>query len=458
MSDNPFESYAEAIEAVIPFSSRGRINQVIGMVVESLGPPSRLGDVCEIRDHGVFVGITEVVGFRKETTLLMALGSLESMRPGMEVVNTGQPLSVSVGKSLLGRVLDGLGKPMDGKGPLVLPQSVSLFRNPPHPLDRKRIREPFSSGVRAIDGLKTLGKGQRVGIFAGSGVGKSVLMGMIARHCRADVNVIALIGERGREVREFIEKDLGEEGLRRSVLVIATSDQPAVVRLKAALTATSIAEYFRDQGKDVMMMLDSSTRLAHAQREIGLAIGEPPTTRGYTPSVFNFLPKLFERAGTGPVGSITGLYTVLVEGDDMDEPVADAVRSILDGHIVLSRELANRGHYPAIDVLKSVSRCQSDVISDVHKKNIAFLLHKLALYRESEDMIQLGAYARGSNPELDTAIELMPSLNLFLSQAAEKSNSLEETLAWMVKLVGNSESQGMSLALKAERHQVLKNR
>jgi flagellum-specific ATP synthase len=354
----------------------------------------------------------------------------------MEVMATGRAFSVMVGQPLLGRVLNGLGEPIDGRGQMLLSEEGRVNADPPNPLERRRIAEPMATGIRAIDGFKTIGKGQRVGLFAGSGVGKSVLLGMIARNCKSQVNVIALIGERGREVKEFLEKDLGPEGLARSVVVVATSDQPALIRIKAAMVATAIAEYFRDLGNDVMLMMDSSTRLAMAQREIGLAVGEPPSTRGYTPSVFAFLPRLMERAGMAGNGSITALYTVLVEGDDMDEPVADAVRSILDGHIVLSRSLAHRNHFPAIDVLKSVSRCMSDVTAKEHRAAAGKLLNAMAVFADAEDMVNLGAYVRGTNPQLDQAIALHPDVDKFLIQGVDEKSGIKETLDRVNALAG----------------------
>ncbi|MDB5049204.1 MAG: flagellar protein export ATPase FliI [Fibrobacteres bacterium] len=415
---------------------RAKIVQVIGLVLESTGLSASLGEICAVYDGLKQVGQAEVVGFRRKTTLLMALGQLHGLKPGMEVMATGQVFSVRVGPQLLGRVLNGLGEPIDGKGPMLLPLQGRVNNDPPNPLDRRRISEPMITGIRAIDGFRTVGKGQRVGLFAGSGVGKSVLLGMIARNCKAQVNVIALIGERGREVKEFLEKDLGAEGLSRSVVVVATSDQPALIRLKAAMVATAIAEYFRDLGSDVMLMMDSSTRLAMAQREIGLAIGEPPSTRGYTPSVFAMLPRLMERAGMGKTGSITALYTVLVEGDDMDEPVADAVRSVLDGHIVLSRSLAHRNHYPAIDVLRSVSRCMSDVTSKEHRAATGKLLNAMAVYADAEDMVNLGAYVRGSNPQLDMAIAIHAEVDRFLIQGVEDKSELKTTLDKVAAMAG----------------------
>ncbi len=431
-----FSPYARALEGMCLAPIRAKIVQVIGLVMESTGLSASMGEICAVFDGPTRIGQAEVVGFRRKTTLLMALGHLDGLRPGMEVMATGHVFSVGVGPQLLGRVLNGLGEPIDGKGAMLLPEKGRVNNDPPNPLDRRRISEPMITGIRAIDGFKTVGKGQRIGLFAGSGVGKSVLLGMIARNCKSQVNVIALIGERGREVKEFLEKDLGTEGLARSVVVVATSDQPALVRLKAAMVATSIAEFFRDQGADVMLMMDSSTRLAMAQREIGLATGEPPSTRGYTPSVFAMLPRLMERAGMGKIGSITALYTVLVEGDDMDEPIADAVRSVLDGHIVLSRSLAHRNHFPAIDVLKSVSRCMSDVTAKEHRASTGKLLNAMAIYADAEDMVNLGAYVRGSNPQLDMSIAIHPEVEKFLIQAVEDNSEMKATLDKISALAG----------------------
>lgn len=421
------QKYSSVIRSATTVETIGRITQVTGLVLESQGPQAPIGEVCVLRNRlGEEVCRSEIVGFKDNKILSMVLGELESIEPGMEIASSGTTLTVEVGNNLLGRVLDGLGKPMDSKGSLKNTNSRSIYAQPPNPLLRKRINEPMATGVRAIDGLLTLGKGQRVGIFAGSGVGKSTLLGMIARNATADVNVIALIGERGREVRDFIEEDLGEEGLKRSVVIVATSDMPALVRVKAPLIATAIAEYFRDQGLDVMLMMDSVTRLAMAQREIGLTIGEPPTTKGYTPSVFALLPKLMERAGTSDIGTITALYTVLVEGDDMNEPIADAARGILDGHIVLSRRLAAMGHYPAIDVLESVSRVMKDVISPQHKINAQDMKEMLAAYREAEDMISVGAYQKGANLMVDKAMELRSQTRKFLRQEVEDPTDFRE--------------------------------
>jgi len=431
----------QAVERSEPIRVHGRITEVIGLMIESTGPAASVGDVCVIEHDGNEMGRAEVVGFRQNRTLLMPLGKVEGIHPGLTVVGTKRPLSVGVGRELLGRVLDGLGMPLDDLGAVhtrVLRPVTSAI---PNPLKRRRITEPLETGIKAIDGLVTIGKGQRMGIFAGSGVGKSVLLGMMARHCSADINVIGLIGERGREVREFLERDLGPEGLARSVVVVATSDQPALIRIKGALLAATIAEYFRDEGMNVLLLVDSITRLATAQREIGLAIGEPPATRGYTPSVFSLLPQFLERAGTSDTGSITGLFTVLVEGDDMDEPVADAARSILDGHIVLSRKLAHRNHFPAIDTLQSISRCMSDIVPSEYLQKVTLLKDLMATYRDHEELIQIGAYAAGSNEHVDRAIKIEPPLNRFLRQNRNESLPFAETsehLAQLVKSAGGA--------------------
>lgn len=429
-------AYHDRLQDLRPARVSGRVTQVVGLVIESDGPAAHLGDLCRIQNRktGGTV-LAEVVGFRRERLLLMPLGDTGSLGQGSRVTNTGRALTVQVGPELLGRVIDPLGRPMDGGPPIVTGARYPVTCAPPDAMQRPRIDEPLSFGVRAIDGMLTIGRGQRMGIFAGSGVGKSTLLGAIARNSAAEVNVVALIGERGREVREFIERDLGPEGLARSVVVVATSDQPAVVRLKGALTATAIAEYFRDQGANALLMMDSVTRFAWAQREIGLAVGEPPTTRGYTPSVFALLPQLLERAGTSASGSITGLYTVLVDGDDMNEPVADAVRSILDGHIVLRRELAARAHYPAIDVLDSVSRLQSEIASPEHKKAAQAIRELMATYRASEDLIQLGAYVAGSNPNVDRAIQKHEAIRRFLVQPPAERADWEGMLAMLAEVV-----------------------
>ena len=407
----------------------GKVSKVVGLTIESDGPEVDIGELCKLHaSKGRRVINAEVVGFKDNKVLLMPLGEMTGVGPGNLVVASDSVLKVGVGRSLMGRVLDGMGFPIDDKEPLRPEQYYPINNKPPHPLNRKRITEPLTLGIKAIDGLLTVGKGQRIGIFAGSGVGKSTLMGMIARNTKADVNVIALIGERGREVREFLEKDLQEEGLSRSVVVVATSDQPALVRLKGALVATAIAEYYRDQGKDVLFLMDSLTRFAMAQREIGLAIGEPPVSRGYTPSVFGVMPKLLERAGNSNKGSITGLYTVLVDGDDMTEPVTDTARGILDGHIVLSRSLANRNQYPAIDILASISRVMPDIITPEHKKAAGELKRALAIYKDAEDLINIGAYVKGSNEKIDYSIELIDGILGFIQQSTEDRFTFDDVL------------------------------
>ncbi|MHB2155634.1 flagellar protein export ATPase FliI [Calditrichota bacterium GD2] len=430
-----FERHFSRLDELSPISVDGKVKQITGVVIEATGRNGSVGDVCEIFTRSNKTIKAEIVGFKDETILLMPLGETLGVATGSRVKRSAIPLRVPVGDALLGRVLDGLGNPMDGKGTIPTRHYRQVFNYPPNPLKRKRIDQPLATGIRAIDGLITLGKGQRVGIFAGSGVGKSVLLGMMARYTNAHVNVIALIGERGREVREFIERDLGAEGLKRSVVVVATSDQAATVRIKAALIATTIAEYFRDQGLDVLLLMDSLTRVAMAQREIGLAIGEPPTTKGYTPSVFALMPRLLERAGNSDTGSITGLYTVLVEGGDLDEPVSDTARSILDGHIVLSRKIATRGHFPAIDVLESVSRLRNEVTQPEHQKMIVKLLETMAIYRESEDLINIGAYKKGTNPRLDEAIEKIEAINDFLKQNIDERSTFEQTIERMKAII-----------------------
>ncbi len=411
----------------------GKVSQVVGLTIESCGPAVNIGELCYIHTNRKENRImAEVVGFKNDKVLLMPLGDMSGVGSGSLVVAAGHSLRVRVGEALIGRVLDGLGNPIDDKGPLDAHDFYPVENTPPDPMSRNRISEPLSLGVKAMDGLLTVGKGQRIGIFAGSGVGKSTLMGMVARNSLSDINVIALIGERGREVKEFIEKDLREEGLKRSILIVATSDQPALVRLKGALLATSIAEYFRDKkGANVILLMDSLTRFAMAQREVGLAIGEPPVSRGYTPSVFALLPKLLERAGYSEHGSITGMYTVLVDGDDMNEPVTDTARGILDGHIVLSRRLANRSHYPAIDVLSSISRVMGDIVSDDHKQLANKIKKVMAIYSEAEDLINIGAYVKGSSQDIDYAIECIDSINTFLQQDIYDQFTLEEVLAMM---------------------------
>lgn len=408
----------------------GRVSQVVGLTIESNGPSANLGELCFIHPiKGIKPIMAEVVGFKNNAVFLMPLGEMGGIGPGSKVEATGRTFKVRVDESLLGRVLDGLGNTIDGKGTFDSKVSYPVENRPPNPLTRKKIKEVLPLGIRAIDGLLTVGKGQRIGIFSGSGVGKSTLMGMIARNTKADINVIGLVGERGREVREFIENDLQDEGLARSVVVVATSDQPALVRLKAAQLATAVAEYFRDQGKDVMLLMDSLTRFAMAQREIGLAIGEPPVTRGYTPSVFAIMPKLLERSGTAEKGSITGMYTVLVDGDDMNEPITDTVRGILDGHIVLNRSLANRNHYPAIDILASVSRVMPNIVDTEHKKSSNVMKNVLAVYKDAEDLINIGAYVKGSNPAIDNSIEKIDMINGFLQQGTHEKAEFEDVLS-----------------------------
>jgi len=432
-----FDAILETVQQVEPIVVQGKITEVVGLLIESTGPPASVGDVCIIYDRlDREAGRAEVVGFRGNRTLLMPLGTVQGITPGFTVITTKRPLMVPTGDGLLGRILDGIGRPMDNKGPLNSSGERPIFSEIPDPLTRNRIENIFQTGIRAIDGMLTLGEGQRVGIFAGSGVGKSVLLGMMAKNCRADVNIIALVGERGREVREFIERDLGEEGLARSVLIVATSDQPALIRLKASMVAAAIAEAFRDQGKRVLFMCDSVTRLAMAQREIGLTVGEPPAAKGYTPSVFAMLPQFLERAGNSDKGSITGLYTVLVEGGDMDEPVADATRGILDGHILLSRDLAHKNHFPAIDVLQSISRCANDVIDKGQFDAVGYLRDMMSKYRDNEDLINIGAYEMGRNPQVDRAVTLHEPIEEFLKQDRNEASTIDETLARLAQLLG----------------------
>jgi flagellum-specific ATP synthase len=432
--------YIMEIRGLDPIVVRGKVTNIVGLVVEGHGPGSAMGGMCEIFPKSKQDSImAEVVGFRDKRVLLMPLGDLNGIGPGSVIVARRSQPTVKVGHSLLGRVVDGMGVPLDGKGPLALDQEMPLYGRPFNPLLKRRIEKPLDLGIRAINGMLTVGKGQRMAIMAGSGVGKSVLLGMIARHTRADVNVIALIGERGREVKEFLERDLGEDGLRHSVVVAAVSDQPSLIRIRGAYLATTIAEFFRDQGKDVLLMMDSVTRFAMSMREIGLAVGEPPTTKGYTPSCFARMPKLLERAGnTSSRGSITGLYTVLVEGDDLTEPVSDTVRSIVDGHIVLSRELASRAHYPAIDILRSVSRVMNDIVDEGQKKAARRILALAAAYEEARDLINIGAYASGSNREIDDAIRHIDAVNGFLRQGIDEPASMEATVARMVALAEGS--------------------
>ena len=429
-----FSRYTDVIENTSTIRVNGRVTQVVGLLIEATGPQNPVGDICNIiTQNGPLP--CEIVGFRKDSVLLMPLIHTEGIRKGAEVVPTGTPLTAPAGEELLGRLLDGLGNPIDEKGSL--PDNIKrvpLNREPPNPFTRKRILDPLPTGVKVLDGLLTIGNGQRLGIFAGSGVGKSTLLGMISRTSKADVNVLALIGERGREVREFLEKDLGTEGMKRSIIVVATSDQPALVRIKAAFTATAIAEYFRDQGKNVMLMMDSVTRFALAQSELGIANGEPAATRGYTPSVFAMLPKLLERAGTAIKGAITGIYTVLVEGGDMDEPVADAVRGILDGHLILSRDLAHQNIYPAIDILSSISRLMPAIADKEHYANAGKLRNIYSTYMNNVDAITLGAYKAGSDPRIDEAIQKQPLIENFIRQGVKEAYSFESSVAEIAKI------------------------
>jgi len=437
MSSSVFSAdrYLERLRVADLVRQNGKVSQVIGVVIESLGPNMAIGETCQISYKRTAEPVlAEVVGFRDKKVLIMPLGELMGIGAGSDVVALGVPLEIGVGDAVLGRVLDGLGCPIDGRGPVVAERRARVIAAPPAALSRRRVTEPLALGIRAIDGLLTCGKGQRIGIFAGSGVGKSTILGMIARNTTADVNVIALVGERGKEVRDFIERDLGEEGLRRSIVVVSTSDQPALVRIKAAFAAMTIAEHFRDQGLDVMFMMDSVTRFAMAQREVGLAIGEPTTTRGYTPSVFALLPKLLERAGSAARGTITGLYSVLVDGDDMNEPVADAVRSILDGHIVLSRAIASANHYPAIDILNSVSRVMPDVADKNHFSAASAIRDLLAVYRDAEDLINIGAYVPGSNPRVDHALSKIEAIRHFLRQGVYETADYQTTLASLMEV------------------------
>jgi flagellum-specific ATP synthase len=439
MAGGIFDKYVTAVKGADTIVYEGTVNKSVGILVESRGPLAFVGELCKVLIPERRVQVpAEVVGFKNGTALLFPYDNESGIRSGLKVVATGKPLSARVGESLLGRVVDTLGKPIDGKGPILYEREYPIFNAPPHVLRRKRISEPLATGVKAIDGCHTIGKGQRIGIFSGSGVGKSTLLGMIARNTSADVNVIALIGERGREVRDFIEKDLGEKGMARSVVVVATSDQAPIARIRGAYLATAAAEYFRDQGKHVLFMMDSITRFAMAQREIGLAVGEPPATKGYTPSVFALLPRLLERSGMAERGSITGIYTVLVEGDDLSEPISDAVRAILDGHIVLSRKLAQRNHYPAVDVLMSISRLTPAVTDPEHRKAIAELKQVLAYYYDAEDLIQIGAYVKGSDRRIDWAISRYEAVQSFLRQDVEEGFGYEDTKGLLSKIFDES--------------------
>lgn len=435
-TQNILDQFSRIIDDTDPIKLNGKVTDVIGSIIVSVGPNVSLGEICIIIDRsGKEICSTEVVGFKDGKVLSIALGEIQKIAPSCQIVATGKSFSIGVGEGLLGRVIDGFGNPIDGKGDIDISSIRDSFREPPNPLSRRRINTLLQTGVRAIDGLLTVGKGQRVGIFAGSGVGKSVLLGMIAKNTNADVSVIVLVGERGREVKEFIEKDLGEEGLKKSVIVVATSDKPSLARIKAAYIGTTIAEYFRDLGKDVVLMMDSVTRFAHAQREVGITIGEPPTTKGYTPSVFAVLPKLLERAGTSSNGTITGFYTVLVDGDDMSDPIADSVRSILDGHFVLSRKLANRGQFPALDPLQSVSRVMPDIVPDDHRSRAMEFNEILSSYNEAEDLINIGAYVKGSNPQIDHALSKIQYLRNYLKQDMREKAIFEETTKALENLI-----------------------
>ena len=440
MSAIDFTKYRTALENSDPLEHAGRVTKIVGLAVEASGPSSKIGDICELYTlDGERSMRAEIVGFRDGQTLLMPFGSVEGIGLGSYVVYTGSSLRVPVGKDLAGRILDALGHPFDDLPAPKIEAWYPADNSPPNPLSRERISEILPLGVKAVDGMLTVGRGQRLGIFSGSGVGKSTLLGMIARYAVADINVIVLVGERGREVRDFVERDLGEEGLRKSVLVIATSDQPALLRLKCAMTGTAIAEYFRDCGFKVLLLMDSLTRFAMAQREIGMAAGEPPVSRGFPPSVYSLLPKLLERSGMSDKGSITGLYTVLVEGDDLNEPISDTVRGILDGHIVLSRSIANSNHYPPIDVLASVSRVMPDIIRPEHLEAFGTMKNMIAVYREAEDLINIGAYKKGANPEIDRAVMFHSAVQSFLRQGMNESYTFDQTMELMKGIVEEAE-------------------
>lgn len=440
-----FDKYAEALDATETISFMGRVERVTGMLIESYGPSAVVGEICQVeipKENRTVLG--EVVGLNGQKVQLMLYGELDGVEVGSPVTATGNPLRAPVSPGLLGRVIDGLGRPLDGRGEVTTSAFYPVHRSAPPVLERKPIREQIRTGVRAIDAFTPVGKGQRMGIFSGSGVGKSTLLGMIARSSAADVNVIALIGERGREVQEFLENDLGPEGLAKSVVVVSSSDTSALARLNGAYMATAVAEYFRDQGKDVVLMFDSVTRFARAQREIGLSAGEAPATRGYPPSVFAVLPKLLERCGNSENGTITGFYTVLVDGDDMDEPIADTVRGILDGHLVLSRKLAEKAHFPAIDVLASISRLTQRITGDEHQAAARLVRRYLADYTSHEDLINIGAYQQGSNPDLDMAIRKYPAITRFLTQGIREQSDLPHMLEELGKLAGAGSQESAS--------------
>ena len=412
-----------------PLNYYGKVSRITGLTVESVGPIAQIGELCDIYSLDGKTQIrAEVIGFRENKVVLMPYSELSGVGAGSKVVATKRGLEIKISENLKGRVLDGLGQPIDGLGDIGDGEYFPVENDPPNPMERPRIKNIMPLGIKAIDSMLTIGEGQRVGIFAGSGVGKSTLLGMIARNAKADINVIVLVGERGRELNDFIEKDLQKEGLEKSVIVVATSDRPALIRLKAAMTGTAIAEFFRDKGKKVLLLMDSVTRFAMAQREIGMALGEPPVSRGYTPSVYTELPQLLERTGASAKGTITALYTVLVEGDDLNEPITDTVRGILDGHIVLSRALANRNFYPAIDVLASISRLMSDIVSPEHKSAANYAKNKLAVYKDAEDLINIGAYKKGSNPEIDEAIDKIGDINTLLKQKVDERFEFDEVI------------------------------
>lgn len=435
-------SYIDILDGVISEKVSGIVTNVVGLTIESKGPIASIGEICRIVSHdGITKGKVEVVGFRSNNLILMPLGNISDITSGDSVIHEANYFSTLVGEKLLGRVINGLGDPIDGLGPLERMESRSVYNKPPNPMERKRIDEHILTGIRSIDVFTACGKGQRTGIFSGSGVGKSVLLGMIARNTNASVNVIALIGERGREVREFIEKDLGQEGLERTVVIVVTSDEPALVKIKGILIACTIAEYFRDKSMDVMLLVDSLTRIGMAQREIGLAVGEMPTSKGYTPSVFSLLPKIIERAGYNSKGSITGFYTVLVEADDMNDPIADAARSFLDGHIVLSRKIAAKHRFPAMDILQSSSRLMNDIASNEQKLLAADFRSNLAYYEEAEDLINIGAYVKGNDPKIDRAIDVMDPLIEYLKQGVEDKTDLKSDLDALAQILHSNTAE-----------------
>ncbi len=445
MNTIPYDLYARRIDEISTIKHSGRVVKIVGLIVESEGPAVSINDLCQIENIETGKKIkAEVIGFRDNRILLMPLGSVSGITPGAVVISTGEQLRVGVGEELIGRVIDGLGHPIDGKGPINCSTTRTIDSEPIPAMTRKRITEPLRTGISAVDIMASIGQGQRLGVFSGSGVGKSVMIGMMARGSSADINIIALVGERGREIREFIEKDLGPEGLKRSIVVAVTSDQPGLIRVKGAMTATAIAEHFRDQGKNVMLLMDSITRIAIAQREIGLAAGEPPATKGYTPSAFAMLPKILERAGTNDKGSITGLYSVLVEGDDFNEPISDAVRSILDGHVTLSRKLASHNQYPAVDVLDSISRLMLDISTPEHIELAGRVREIIATYRESEDLINIGAYVKGSSQKIDYAISKIDQINKFFRQGIREERDFDESLSSLAEIISDSAPVGES--------------